>query len=82
MPIYVYRCEKCRNTFEELLKMSERHEPEERQCEFCDNVGTIKMTFGAPIFAYDMPMRDGRPDWFRDRLKEIHKAHPKGNLNP
>jgi putative FmdB family regulatory protein len=43
MPFYFYRCHKCNNTFEKLLKISDRKTPEEEPCPECEKVGFVKL---------------------------------------
>ena len=78
MPTYDYACDKCDNTFEEQLPISERKVPEGR-CMEC-NDGDVRQVVGAPYFAYDNIASKGHtkktPDWMTDRLKDIKKNQP------
>jgi putative FmdB family regulatory protein len=35
MPTYAFRCEKCENTFDKFLSISEREQPLSESCEKC-----------------------------------------------
>ena len=79
MPTYEYKCKNCELVFEEMHKIAERNIPIEKPCPQCG--GEIQMNFCAVGFVD--PMRIGvtkRPEWFKDRLREIKKKHPLGKL--
>ena len=83
MPTYDYACDKCDNTFEEKLPISERKVPEGR-CMEC-NDGDVRQAIGAPLFAYDNISSPGHkkkpPSWMTDKLKEIKKNQPKATMS-
>ena len=86
MPTYDYRCEKCGNSFEEFLKISDRELPTKSPCEKQECGGEVKQIFvKATGFAYDNIASPGHPKkppgWMTDKLKEIKKAQPKSTMS-
>ena len=82
MPVYCYQCKTCENYFEESHKIDEREEPLKTPCAKC-NEGELQIVMPSGTSVID-PYRIGRHkpnDGFRDRLREIKKTHPKGNVN-
>lgn len=69
MPIYTYKCLQCDNSFDKLLKMDERKNPELEPCSLCGS--DVQMVIGAPSFAYTVGQSLKHSDGFNDRLKEI-----------
>ena len=82
MPRYDYKCTKCNMTFDEFLPIDRRREWETKKCPCGKAEGVVKMVIGSPKVVSGHYSSDNRPDWFRDRLKEIHKANPGSKLNP
>ena len=83
MPTYDYKCEACENAFEESLKIVDRDAPTEQPCVHCG--GKVIQQIGVPLFAYDniKTKHSHKPkevDQLKDRLTEIKKKHPHGNL--
>jgi hypothetical protein len=64
--------------FEETHTIDERTLPTELPCPICGDRVEMAMTYGGLA---DVRTKDLRPHWFRDRLKEIKKKHPKGKIN-
>ena len=80
MPVYSYKCISCGYTFEESHKIDDRSIPTKTPCPKCGK--EIQIDICAVGFVD--PIRIGvrkRPDWFVDRLKQIKKKHPLGNMN-
>lgn len=78
MPLYDYKCIKCQHMFEQTTSIEDRKKPTELPCPVCG--GTIEMAMTTGGLA-DVRTKDLRPDWFRDRLKQMKKKHPKGKIN-
>ena len=49
MPMYLYKCQSCQHSFEELLLRFSDPDPE--KCENCKAKGTVKRVMGASNFA-------------------------------
>ena len=95
MPTYDYRCEKCGNEFEEILKIADRNVPTESSCTQNIDVqqtehmtfaqacgGEIKMKTVAPGIGDPLKMGIKKPDGrYVEKLKEIKKNHPLGTVS-
>ena len=80
MPTYDYRCVKCENEFESFLTISRREEPTKEACSECG--GEVRIKPATPLFAYDNVGGNKKVDRaFKDRLKEIKRSHPGGNMS-
>ena len=80
MPLYDFKCKACDYIFEESHKIVDRLVPTQAPCPKCG--GPLELCFGTPGFVD--PMRIGvtkRPEWFKDRLREIKKKHPLGKID-
>ena len=93
MPTYDYKCSECGHTFEESLKIADRDAPTELPCEqqiqqtkhmFIKCGGKVEQVMQAPYFGYDnIRTRHSSkkvPDWYNDKVKDIKRNHPGGNL--
>jgi len=81
MPTYDYQCDKCGNTFEEQLSISERKVPEGR-CMEC-NDGDVRQILTAPYFGYDnikTKHSKKEPGWYREKMQEIKRTVPGNTL--
>ena len=81
MPTYDYACDKCDNTFEEQLPISERKDPEGR-CMEC-NDGDVRQVIGVPLFAYDnvrTKFSKKVPSWHTDQMKDAKRNIPGNTL--
>lgn len=79
MPIYEYECTNCKDVFERQYKIDDRNIPIETPCELCGGEIQIKLN----ALGFVDPLRIGLrkpPGWFSDKIKEIKKKHPLGNL--
>lgn len=80
MPTYVYKCEDCKNSFEENIKYDDRDEPTKHSCEKCE--GRVIRIPIMPGFCYDNVGPGKKPDRsFNDKLKEIKKTHVGSRMN-
>ena len=83
MPTYVYKCDTCKEIWEESFPYEERDRPIEDGCTAttpCD--GKIMRIPAMPGFAYDNIGPGKKPDSsFNDKLKEIKKTHYGSTLN-
>lgn len=73
MPTYTYKCEKCENAFERILKISERKTPTEEPCEKCG--GNVKQTIlqttvGDPFALGRVKLNDG----MKNVLDKVRRA--------
>lgn len=80
MPIYGYKCGKCNHSFDSFRKVDGRTAPESEPCPNCNEVGEVKMKFGAPtiLFSADRKNTDGA---WKERLQKIHEANPGSKLD-
>lgn len=81
MPTYDYRCTNCGETFTKLLKIVDREQPTHEGCPMCDEK-TVEMLVGGN-YAFMSPEALGRkkpPEDFRELLRRIKKANPKGHI--
>lgn len=83
MPTYDYRCSKCGNTWERILKIAEKNLPVDEPCPHCQETGGVESFIGgAPLFGD--PVRLGRikPDnGFKEVLQKVHERTPGSQLN-
>tara|TARA_Y100000004_G_scaffold125812_1_gene141546 strand:- start:1283 stop:1534 length:252 start_codon:yes stop_codon:yes gene_type:complete len=81
MPTYDYKCDSCDNEFEEVHRIADRNIPVGKICGVCGK-GKIEIKIAAPGMADAARIGMKKPDaGFRDRLKEIKKAHRGSNIN-
>lgn len=83
MPTYDYKCSSCEHATTQILKISERKDPESAPCSECGEC-TVTMQICAPTIGYSNPGSLKTTDSFNDRLKEIKKSIPKqhqGRIN-
>ena len=83
MAFYVYRCNKCKKEFEEMLTMDNRDVPLSQPCpnKRCKTVGKIERLVGAPPII-DPTRISGLlkpPNAFQNKLREIKKQY--GGMN-
>ena len=81
MPTYQYKCNECENEFEEIHRIADREVPVDKLCGICGR-GKIQLIPQIPSVMYslrDSPRRH-TSDGFKDRMKEIQRNHPGGNL--
>ena len=78
MPTYSYKCKKCENYFEEILKMADRDEPTKQQCKECGGELYRTMETAGLISDSMSTMRRAGSGW-NDILKGIKKASGKDN---
>ena len=81
MPTYLYKCSDCEHNFEESYRISDRNIPVDKTCGVCGR-GIIAIVPQVPSVMYtlrDSPRRH-TSDGFKDRMKEIQRNHPGGNL--
>ena len=81
MPLYVYKCNNCGESFEESHSIANRKTPTETECDHCNK----KELFISlqPLQVSD-PISLGRvkpSDSFRTHLQEMKDAHPGNNIN-
>lgn len=80
--IYSYFCEKCNNSFEKNLTISERNIPILEKCPLCNETGHIKRVFESPLIVSgitsDGPLQKTDSGW-NDTLKRIKAASGKNN---
>lgn len=79
MPTYDYYCSKCEESFEKLLKISEREFPTTEKCPSCGAENSIELCIAAASLV--SPFRiDGlkkpRTD-FKERMQQIKKISGK-----
>ena len=93
MPTYDYRCEKCGNEFEEILKIADREVPTKSPCTQ-QTQATKHMSFGcggevkqiivrASGFAYDnIRTKHSKkvPGWYTDQIKDMKRNIPGNTL--
>ena len=72
MPTYTYQCQRCGNTFDEILPIARMHEPEQGNCSKCG--GEIKKIITPVTVSYAGAPRV-IPDWFNDNLKRIKERY-------
>lgn len=76
MPLYDYMCTSCDDTFCEMYKVSDREIPVNNPCRKCGKM-TVQKRIGNLVMADTWKLgRTGPPDWFKDRLKEVHRRTP------
>ena len=82
MPTYVYKCDTCKEVWEESFPYEERNKSVGGTCEAINSCnGTIVRIPAMPGFAYDN-IGSKKPDAsFNDKLKEIKNAHHDSTLN-
>ena len=59
MPIYVFKCSKCNEEFEEIQKMND---PAPEKCEKCEAKGTMEKQIGKSNFT----LGEGGVGWAKD----------------
>tara|TARA_R100000008_G_scaffold74948_1_gene53920 strand:+ start:187 stop:456 length:270 start_codon:yes stop_codon:yes gene_type:complete len=86
MPTYVYKCDTCKEIWEESFPYEERDRPIEDGCTAttpCD--GKIMRIPAMPGFAYDNISSPGHlkktPGWMKDRLKDIKRKQPGATMS-
>lgn len=80
MPLYLYNCSECENTFEKLLKMSDMEKPLSEDCPTCESTGTITQEITHAALGDPVTMGHKRPDaGFGEVLSKIKQAHPGGH---
>lgn len=73
MPTYSYQCSGCGNTFDKILKISERKDPEQLPCDKCQ--GTItQVLLAAPRIVSGVSVRDKRPEGWKDVLRKVNST--------
>ena len=77
MPTYSYKCKECGNHFDEKHTISERYQPTEKPCNECG--GEVAMTMATSSIVAGVAIRDKKPDFFRDRLKDMKKTAGRNN---
>ena len=81
MPTYTYKCDLCQHQFEAIRTIANMMEPTNELCPACGESGGVRKLIDAPKTVSGVgSMQNKAPDVFKDRLKEIKKAHPGGNL--
>ena len=80
---YDYRCKTCGERFEFTLPMDQRHNPPAVECEISDEVSecNLVLQIGSPSVVSGINPHSKTPDWFKDRVKEVKKAHPANTID-
>ena len=80
MPTYQYECKGCGSSWEEFHKIAERENPCKIPCRVCFD--EIKLIPQIPSVMYSLrdTARRHTSEGFKDRMREIQKNHPGGNL--
>ena len=82
MPTYEYQCKECGYEFSRILKIADMRKPEYDNCPNCDKQNSIKKKLSTPMIVGEIGGTLGKTDeGWKDRLREIKKAHPLGNVN-
>lgn len=79
MPVYDYKCKNCGHTFDKVLSISKRNQPESQPCPSCGK-HEVGIAVGLSSIVSGVSLKDKRPDGFREVLKNIKKAHPNGGM--
>lgn len=78
---YDYHCEKCKQSWEENLRIENRDDPMHDPCPHCNTYG-VKRGLSIPFFSYEggktleQRARAGAGSEFIDVMKSIRKRHP------
>lgn len=79
MPTYDYRCKECGHVHSEVNKIADRKTPKEEKCPECG--GAKEFAIGTPAISYQGGGHtDHRPEWFKDRLREVKKHAGRDNV--
>ena len=77
MPIYEYKCKSCNEKFEKILSFSRMKEPLGLPCPNCNVENEIEQCFTCAAIADPFSLGRIKPsDGFREKLRNIKKAHP------
>lgn len=79
MPMYEYHCDSCGQDFSMCLKISERSDPEGKECPHCAVQGFVGMKIGTPLVSYSTNPGMKTSDDFNARLQEIASTKGKGH---
>lgn len=71
MPTYDYKCSGCGDVQELVRSIAERKDPEQIPCALCG--GHVNHTLGAALTVRGVQIKDKKPDFFRDTLKDMKK---------
>lgn len=80
MPTYTYQCTSCTETFDEILKVADRHLPTEKPCSMCNGKLEIKMfavALGDPVRLGVMKPKSD----FKEVLQQIKRNNPGSTLD-
>ena len=81
MPMYEYHCRECQHTFEKILKIDNRKDPEAEPCPNCKKEGAVYQGVSATPFLDPVRLGVIRPDnGFRNVLRSIHERNPGSNI--
>lgn len=76
MPIYDYKCNKCENVFEALVKMADAEQPTKDPCPECGKKAVVRYYIKAtPLHSGEGIGSTVVPDGFKDVLKNIRKKN-------
>lgn len=73
MPFYEYECQSCEHYFRDFLKMSEHDKPTKEPCPECGKEQIKQVYTTCPSIVSGATVKDKRPEWFKDRLKDMKK---------
>lgn len=72
MPIYVFKCKACDNTFDKILSMSNYKQPELEPCPKCNELKVEKNISGLNMILLEPSMYKPTGE-FRELLQQIKK---------
>jgi len=82
MPTYEYYCSKCENSFDKILKISDRQLPTNEECPNCKCKGSIGLCVGGASLVSPLSIEGlVRPKGdFRERMKQIKSTNRKNTI--
>lgn len=75
MPVYVYACRSCENTFDSLEKVENRNNPTLNPCSECDGELYLKITSANLIDKTGRLDNRKVPTDFKNLVQGIQKSH-------